>query len=157
MGAVYAFSGTRTPSSLSPIKKIGIDLTALFTLAYLNLLETVIGSYEEIVIPHSTLGWLFQERQRALFHQPSRFKDARKLAQLIATNSLGVCHATSNDADLIREVGNGLASLLNASCGTLVAKLRAKGSLTLPEEQHALAYLKLHERPWPNEPEITDG
>ena len=36
-------------------------------------------------------------------------------------------------------------------------KLRAKGVLTLEEEQRALAYLKLHERRWVSEPKIGDG
>jgi hypothetical protein len=42
------------------------------------------------VIPHSTLGWLFQERQQATFHQPSRIKDAHLIKQLIAMNALSV-------------------------------------------------------------------
>jgi len=43
------------------------------------------------------------------------------------------------------------------SCQALVEKLRARGVLTLDEEERALAYLKLHERRWASEPKIVDG
>ena len=43
------------------------------------------------------------------------------------------------------------------SCQAVVTKLRVKGVLTLPEEQQARSYLKLHEHSWPGEPTIADG
>ena len=74
-GIVYAFSGARPEAmSLPGVTTVALDLTAIFTLALLGLLPVVIGAYEGVAIPHSTLGWLFQERQRATFHQPSRIR-----------------------------------------------------------------------------------
>jgi hypothetical protein len=174
-------------------------LTAIFTLAVLGLLPVAIGAYQPVAIPHSTLGWLFQERQRVTFHQPSRIKEAHDLKRLVAEGSLKVLPSQPlSDLSLTKEVGLQLAGLLSAaakakasdsiaryvirsapvhradslmeeeadlsahseylcSCQSLVEKLRAKGVLTLEEEQRALAYLKLHERRWASEPKIGDG
>ena len=44
-----------------------------------------------------------------------------------------------------------------SSCQSVVDKLRQKGQITAEEEKKARAYLQLHEKPWPNQPEIADG
>ena len=44
-----------------------------------------------------------------------------------------------------------------SSCQSIVDKVRQKGRITTAEEQKARAYLQLHEKPWPNQPEISDG
>ena len=44
-----------------------------------------------------------------------------------------------------------------SSCQSIVDKLRQKGQITANEEQKAHAYFQLHEKPWPNQPEIADG
>jgi hypothetical protein len=198
-GVVYGFSGTRPATiSLPGITTVALDLTAIFTLALLGLLPAAIGAYERVAIPHSTLGWLFQERQRVTFHQPSRIKEAHDLKRLVAEGSLKVLSSQPlADLTLAKEVGLELAGLLSAasklktsdgiaryvirsapvhrvgslmeeeadlsayseylcSCRSLVEKLRAKGVLTREEEERALAYLKVHERPWASEPEILD-
>jgi hypothetical protein len=43
------------------------------------------------------------------------------------------------------------------SCLSVVDKLRQKGQITADEEKRARAYLQLREKPWPHQPEITDG
>jgi hypothetical protein len=199
-GIVFAFSGARPANITFPaITSIALDLTAIFTLTLLGLLPVVIGAYQRIVIPHSTLGWLFQERQRAAFHQPSRIKEAHDLKRLVADGGLKVLPTQPlSDVSLAKDVGLELARLLSeaaraktsggatkyvirsapvhradslmeeeadlsahseylCSCQALVEKLRAKGVLTLDEEQRALAYLRLHERRWESEPKIADG
>lgn len=44
-----------------------------------------------------------------------------------------------------------------SSCLSIVEKLRQKGQLTADEENIARAYLQLHEKPWPQQPDISDG
>ena len=44
-----------------------------------------------------------------------------------------------------------------SSCIAVIKKMRQKGQVTAEEEKRARTYLKLHERPWPNQPEIQDG
>ena len=48
------------------------------------------------------------------------------------------------------------ASVL-CSCSAIVRKMKEIGKLTASEEARALDYLKLRERPWAGEPEITEG
>ena len=44
-----------------------------------------------------------------------------------------------------------------SSCQSIVNKLWQKGQITANEAKKAKAYLQLHEKPWPNQPEIADG
>ena len=44
-----------------------------------------------------------------------------------------------------------------ASCGALVEALTKRGQLTAEEAMRSRGYLRLHEKPWPREPEITHG
>jgi hypothetical protein len=92
---VFAYSGARPASPFPKLDAIALDLAAIITLARLGLLETVIATYRNIVIPHSTLGWLFQERQQITFHQPSRIKDAHVIKQLIADEAFADGHDTA--------------------------------------------------------------
>jgi hypothetical protein len=113
---VYAYSGARPIVPLSTIKRVALDLSALFTLERLGLLGKAVETYEAIVIPHSTAAWLFQERQQVTFHQPSRIRDAHEIKRLIAMGALRVMQApSSRDHGLVREVGDELSSFLIAA------------------------------------------
>jgi hypothetical protein len=126
-GIVYAFSGARPAGVLLPdVTTIALDLTAIFTLALLGLLPVVIGAYQRVVIPHPTLGWLFQERQRAIFHQPSQIKEAHDLKRIVADGGLKVLPSQPlSDLSLAKEVGLELALLLSAA-------VKAKASDGIP-------------------------
>jgi hypothetical protein len=197
---VYAYSGARPARCAVPGKTLALDLAAIFTLARLDLLSTVLNTYDRLVIPNSTLGWLFEERLKASFHQPSQIRDAHYRRRLVADGDLKVLpEQPIQDIALAKEVGIGLSALLLTaelkaslqdgiarhvvrsapvhrlgslmeeeadlsrfagrlrSCQAVVDKLRASGAITLPEERRAAAYLKLHERRWPDEPAIPDG
>ena len=196
-GNIPAYSGQRQSLSLDTSMQIGIDATALLTLSFLDLLDEALDAFDTVHIPHSTLGWLFDEKQRIAFHQPSRIRDAHQIRDLLATGALEkFSPSTVSDSDLSEQVGEELAlfiaeaekgrleddsqhivvqpspvhrvsSLMQeeadltayatvlSSCQSIVDKLR--GQITTREEQNARAYLKLHEKPWPNQPEIFDG
>ena len=109
---IPAYSGVRQPLSC-PHKVVGIDATALLTLASTNLLEVFGSAFEKIVIPHSTLGWLFEEKQKVSFHQPSKIREASKLRQMLSSGTLQVFNGSATiDMDLTHEVGIDLASLI---------------------------------------------
>jgi pimeloyl-ACP methyl ester carboxylesterase len=109
---IPAYSGGRAPLSCS-FRVIGIDATALLTLGALGLLETVNKQFDTLYIPHSTLAWLFEEKQKIKFHQPSRIKDADALRGLLATGALKVLTRTTRlDPELVADVGDELASLI---------------------------------------------
>ena len=44
-----------------------------------------------------------------------------------------------------------------SSCASVVDKLRQRGQITAEEEKKGRSYLQLHEKPWPNQPNIADG
>ncbi len=114
-GIIYAYNGVRQPLAIPTPNSIAVDLAALVTFAQLGLLEKLIGTYK-VIVPHSTLGWLFQERQKATFHQPSQIKDAKAIRWLITNGGLNVLPSLpSPDHKLAREVGPDLAALLSAA------------------------------------------
>ena len=198
--AIPAYSGKRVPLEFDVRgKAVALDSTALLTLSFLKILDVVLDVFETVYIPHSTLGWLFEERQKASFHQPSRIANARKVRDLLSTDVLEkFTPSTVASSDLSAQVGDELAALIAeaekvwggddkqhivvrsapvhrlsslmeeevdlsahtavlSSCLAVVQKLRQKGVITADEQKRARAYLQLHEKPWPNQPEIVDG
>lgn len=198
--AIPAYSGKRQPIRVDTTgTTVGMDATALLTLSYLNLIDQVLDSFDVVYVPHSTLAWLFEEKQKAAFHQPSRIRDAYKVRDFLARDLLDkLVPSTVADDDLSDQVGDELAQLVAeaerdidnddtqrivvrsspvhrvsslmeeeadlsdhaavmSSCLAVVEKLRKKGQITAEEEKKARDYLQLHEKPWPDQPEITDG
>jgi len=198
-GVISAYSGKRQPTPFNTAGTVGMDATALLTLSFLNLLDKALDAFDAVYVPHSTLGWLFQEKRKATFHQPSRIRDAHHVRHLLATDVLEkFVPSTVADSDLSAQVGDELAMLIAeaekvrdhndtqrivvrpspvhrlaslmeeeadltehaavvSSCVSVVDKLRQKGQITADEEKRARAYLQFHEKPWPHQPEITDG
>lgn len=196
---IPAYSGQRHPLSLNTDRQVGMDVTALLTLSFLNLLDEALDAFDIVHIPHSTLGWLFDERQKVAFHQPSRIQNAHKISHLLTTGALEkLSPSTVPDSDLSAQVGDELAQFIAeaekvrdghdkqrivarpspvhriaslmeeeadltahatvlSSCQSVVDKVRQKGRITTTEEQKARAYLQLHEKPWTDQPEISDG
>jgi hypothetical protein len=198
-GVIAAFSGKRQPVEIDHVRIIGVDATTLLTLGFLNLLDKVFDSFEEVHVPHSTLTWLFEEKSNVIFHQPSRIRNAHKLHRMLMTDALQKFEPnTLPNSTLSDQVGEELAQLITeaetlriddniqrivvrpfpiprlgslmeeeadltehanvmSSCLSIVNKLRQKGQITAEEEKRARNYLQLQEKPWPNQPEITDG
>lgn len=197
---IPAYSGNRVPLELNINGKCGaLDATALLTLSFLKILDVALDAFETIYIPHSTLGWLFEERQKAAFHQPSRIASAHIVRDLLARDLLyKFTPITVASSDLSAQIGDDLAALITeaekvrdddnsqhivvrsapvhrlsslmeeeadlsahaavlSSCIAVVEKLRQKGQITANEEKRARAYLQLHEKPWPRQPDIADG
>ena len=80
---VYAFSGAREKYDVEP-KIVAMDVTALITAELLNLVDVYIETFDHIVIPHNTLAWLFEEKAKILFHQPSRVVAAREIRRMVS-------------------------------------------------------------------------
>lgn len=198
-GAIPAYSGKRQPVSLELGSTVGMDATTLLTLGILNLLDQALDACSEIYLPHSTLSWLFEEKKKAAFHQPSRIRNAHRVRDLLATGTLErFMPETIPDSDLSAHVGDVLAHLIVeaekqrepgdtqcvvvrsspvhriaslmgeeadltahtdvlSSCQAVIGKLRQKGQITGEEARKAEDYLRLHEKPWPKQPEIADG
>ncbi len=197
-GVVAAYSGRRLPRPFNTGGSVGIDATGLLTLGFLGLLDRALDAFGTVRVPHSTLAWLFEENQKAAFHQPSRIRDAHRLRDLLATGALdGLSPNTVPDSDLSAQIGEELALLIAeaerpretsslqrivvrsspvhrvstfmneeadltqhsavlSGCQAVVDKLREKGQITADEAKKARAYLKLQEKPWPNQPDIEN-
>lgn len=115
---VPAYSGVRE-SLPCDYRVVAMDATALLTLGVFGLLEEAFTYFDRVVIPHSTLAWLFEEKQKVAFHQPSRVRNASRLRDLLANGALKPFNSSMGiDADLAAEVGEELASLIaEASAG----------------------------------------
>src|SRR3546814_3147954 len=78
---IPAYSGVRGSPDLKA-NSIALDGSSLIILASLDLIELVTARWI-VTIAHSTLGWLFGERQRLAFHQPSRLAFAHRMSRAL--------------------------------------------------------------------------
>ena len=109
---LYSYSGARRGVSSRMPHSIAIDPTALLTAGLCGLLERITPAVNRVVVPHSTLGWLFEEKQRIRFHQPSRVANAREIRRLVDSGLLKPIEPTAPiDEQLASEVGQELARL----------------------------------------------
>lgn len=111
---IPAYNGKRASSEFDVRgKKVALDVTALLTLSFLKILDVVLDTFEIVYIPHSTLGWLFQERQKASFHQPSRIANAHKIRDFLAKGVLEqFVFSTVSSSDLSARIGDELAEFI---------------------------------------------
>ena len=111
--AISAYSGKREVTPLCAVGTVGLHATALLTLSFLNLLDKGLDAFDAVHVPHSTLAWLFEERQNAAFHQPSQIKAAHHVRHLLATDVLEkFASSTVANSDLSAQVGDELAILI---------------------------------------------
>ena len=111
--AIPAYCGNRHPKPIDVDGTVGIDASALLTLSFLGLLDKALDAFDAVYVPHSTLAWLFEEKGKIKFHQPSRIKDARKVANLITNETLEKLEpAVIPDRGLSDQVGDDLATLI---------------------------------------------
>ena len=110
---VPGYSGLVHANQFGYSQSIGLDVTALYTLSFLGILDTTIQSFDEVYIPHSTLRWLFDEKQKVAFHQPKRIQDAHFIHDLLGKGGLRVIVPVSTpDSELADQIGDELASLI---------------------------------------------
>ena len=198
--AIPAYSGKRHALKLNAgAMTVGMDATALITLSFLNVLDKALDAFDTVYVPHSTLTWLFEEKQKVAFHQPSMTREAHQLRNLLATDVLEkFIPSTVADSELCAQIGDDLAMLIAeaeksreddvtqrivvrrspvhrlgsltgeeadltehagviSGCLSVVDKLRQNGQITADEEKRARAYLQFQEKPWPQQPDISDG
>ena len=110
---IPAFSGRRVTQHMELACSVAMDSTALLTLAFLDVLDTALEALGSVWIPHCTMAWLFEERQRVAFHQPRMVREARAIRDLLARDRLRRFVSTSPaDPDLVSEIDEELAELI---------------------------------------------
>lgn len=87
---ILAFPGARGPNGLDGVRRIALDITALYTLDHLGLLAKVIAAFDQVRIAPSTLSSLFFDKQFIRFRQPSEVAKARHIKDLISKKRLKV-------------------------------------------------------------------
>jgi len=92
---------------------VAIDVTAIFVLQYLGIFEDVLNSVSHAKFSPDIFEFLFSERTKARFHQPSRIKAARRLLELHGREKVQDLEVEQRPSrSLIKEVGQETAEVL---------------------------------------------
>lgn len=107
-------SGKRRAIPAGGFSRIALDITALFVLSELGRIKDVLKSFDAVFISPRVMETLLSDREKVVFHQPSRIAEVKPLAALQAEGKLRV-FGENGDVALIEEVGEEAASLLKAA------------------------------------------
>lgn len=112
---VHAFSGARR-THVPEADTVAMDVSALVIAGFLGIAEKIFEAYSEIYVSPRLMGWLFEERFKISFHQPSRVRAAHNLQRLLAERKVQV-HVPTRTAptSLVSEIGDDLAELVAAA------------------------------------------
>lgn len=112
---IAAFDNTRKEKIIST-HSIAIDVSSALVLGYIGRLDLLFSNFEKIIIPHSFFFWLYEEKQKNSFHQPSQIEKAKEFESLLLDEFIQVVNPTIiQDPKLALSVGDELAMLLEIS------------------------------------------
>ena len=115
-GIIPAFHGHGRSPSIEPVERVVIDPSALLTLSDLGVLEKTLNVFDCVYIPFETMPQLYEDLDRAQFHQPSRLRTARAVLDGVLDGVLTPLDpAPAVQGWLISEVGRSMARLLGAA------------------------------------------
>ncbi|MDH5413793.1 MAG: hypothetical protein OEW87_06625, partial [Flavobacteriaceae bacterium] len=98
---------------------IAIDASSALVMENIGLLHHLFDCFEKVVIPHSFMYWLFAEKQKVAFHQPSQIEKAKYFERLVSDGRISVFHPKKiNNPELALDVGNELAYMLEEAHAT---------------------------------------
>ncbi|MBQ0726670.1 MAG: hypothetical protein KBT77_04890 [Thalassolituus oleivorans] len=109
---VPIFHGARSDQIIAS-ETVSIDASSALVMESIGLLAHLFDCFERIVIPHSFMGWLFEEKQKVAFHQPSQIEKAKYFERLVSDGRISVFHPKKiNNPELALDVGDELAYML---------------------------------------------
>ena len=115
-GVVPVVFGGRPSVELDANWTVGLDITSILVLYYLGLLESIFEVFHRIKLSPDVMHYLFQERDRVRFHQPSRIRDSQQVRVLCNQHRLRVADDIETPpGEIADEVGRDLAELLQAA------------------------------------------
>ncbi len=92
---------------------IVVDASSALVMENIGILTHLFDCFEKIVIPHSFMRWLFEEKQKVAFHQPSQIEKAKYFERLVTDGKISVFHPKKiNNPELALDVGEELAFML---------------------------------------------
>ncbi|TOG77432.1 hypothetical protein CGI93_23820, partial [Vibrio parahaemolyticus] len=120
--AIAAFHSVRDEQVIDS-ESITVDVSSVLTISYLGLLEPFFKTFKKIVISHSFLKWLYEEKQKVAFHQPSQISKAKSFESLILDECIKVTPPRLiEDPKLALSVGDELAMLLETAASNETVK-----------------------------------
>ena len=118
---------------------IGLDITSILVLHYLDLLELVFEAFRRIKLAPDVMQCLFREQDSVRFHQPSRVGDGQQVRNLCNLQRIRLIDELEASGEVIvEEVGRELAALLRGARrdgGMVVCVLPIHRSNSLMEEE----------------------
>jgi len=109
---VPIFHGVRSDQIID-CDTIAIDSSSALVMENIGQLHHLFDCFERIVIPHSFMRWLFVEKQKVAFHQPSQIAKAKYFERLVSDGRISVFHPkTISNPGLALDVGDELAYIL---------------------------------------------
>lgn len=113
--AIAAFHSSRVEMVIESTS-ITVDVSSILIMGYLGLLDLFFKAFKKIEIPHSLMRWLYEEKQKVAFHQPSQIAKAKNFESLILD---GYIHVTPlrmiEQPKLGLSIGDELAMLLETA------------------------------------------
>ena len=107
-------TGGRNPVELQSEWTIGLDVSSIMILAYLNFLGDTLAAFHHIKFAPDVMEFLFLERDHVRFHQPSRISAAKQLQKLQNSGQIQAAQISlSSPQAIAEEVGHELATLLH--------------------------------------------
>ncbi|WP_404340802.1 hypothetical protein [Pseudoalteromonas mariniglutinosa] len=92
---------------------VAVDATSTLVMENLGVLNLLFDCFKKIIIPHSFMRWLFEEKQKVAFHQPSQIEKAKYFERLVSDGKISVFHPKKiNNPELALDVGEELAFML---------------------------------------------
>ena len=108
--------GGRAPVELRKDWVVGLDISSILVLHYLDLLAPIFDVFKEIKLAPDAMSCLLMEQDMVRFHQPSRVRDAQQVRVLCNQERLRIVAGLGAPPETItEEVGEQLAVLLNAA------------------------------------------
>ena len=109
-------AGNRNPIEIQDNWIVGLDVSSILVLGYLDLLESAIDAFYHVKLAPDAMEFLFREREQVRFHQPSRIKAAKQVRDLNIRGQIQVAeNLISSPSGIANEVGDELATLLQTA------------------------------------------
>lgn len=122
---VPIFHGARSDQIIDS-ETIAIDASSALVMENIGQLHHLFDCFERIVIPHSFMRWLFEEKQKVAFHQPSQIEKAKYFERLVSDGRISVFHPkTINNPELALDIGDELAYMLEEAHASPANESRA--------------------------------
>ena len=112
---IGAFHSTRQEKIITG-NVVSVDTSSILILGHINLLGLLFDAFTQIIVPHSLMRWLYDEKQKIAFHQPSQIQKAKEFEALVADGHIKIIEPVGiNNAELALNVGDNLAFLLESA------------------------------------------